>query len=93
MTNERAIEILEDLSSFICNPKSLHWSASEIGKAIYFAQQKAEDEITSQVLSDYRDWLEFGQPFYHSLDHFNDAITTAIETLKNNHNELQGKIK
>jgi hypothetical protein len=83
MTNERAIEILEDLHDWLSNCKPLHWSASEIGKAIYFTKLKSRDE-SDLILFDYRDWLEFGQPFYHSLSSLISALYFAIETLKSN---------
>lgn len=84
MTNERAIEILEDLSAWLCQGKSLYWSASEIGKAIVHAKVAIYPLFAAKVLHDYIDWLEFGKPFYHSLNHFNDALSIAIETLKVN---------
>jgi len=83
MTNERTIEILQDLSAWLNDSQPLHWSASEIGQAIYFTKLKSRDE-SDLILFDYRDWLEFGQPFYHSLQQLNDCLTIAIETLKSN---------
>ena len=84
MTNERAIEILQDFLAWFNDGQPLHWSSTEIGLAIYFADFEIEDKFASTVLNSFRRWLEFGKPFYHSLDHFNDALSIAIETLKAN---------
>ena len=84
MTNERAIEILEDLSAWLSQGKSLYWSASEISKAIVHTKVEIYSLFAATVLHDYVDWLEFGKPFYHSLSNLIDALDFTIETLKAN---------
>lgn len=84
MTNERAIEILNDYLAWFNDGQPLHWSSAEIGLAIHFAELEIEDKFASTVLNSFRCWLEFGQPFYHSLQQLNDCLSIAIETLKAN---------
>lgn len=84
MKNERAIEILKDLSAWINDDKSLYWSAGEISKAVAYAKVEIYPLFAAKVLQDYRDWLEFGKPFYHTLGHLNSALSIAIETLQLN---------
>ena len=84
MTNERAIEILEDLYGWLYDAEPLHYSAAEIAKAIQYFKSETELDETVQVLNDYRNWLEFGQPFYHSLDKFVGYLSMAIIELSFN---------
>ena len=84
MTNERAIEILTDYQAWLSDGQPLHWSASEIGLAIHFAELEINSILAAKVLKDYRNWLEFGQPFYHRLANLFDALSIAIETLNTN---------
>ena len=84
MTNKRAIEILTDYQAWLSDGQPLHWNASEIGLAIYFAELEINSILAATILQDYRNWLEFGQPFYHRLDNLIDALSIAIETLKSN---------
>jgi hypothetical protein len=84
MTNKRAIEILTDYLDWLNDSKPLHWSAAEVGNAIFYAELDIDSILVAKVLKDYRDWLEFGQPFYHKLDNLSDALSIAIETLKSN---------
>jgi len=83
MTNERAIEILQDLHDWLNDSQPLHWSPSEISQAIYLNRLKIRNEYDF-ILFDYRDWLESGQPFYHSLSSLISALNFAIESLKSN---------
>lgn len=84
MTNERAKEILTDCQAWLSNAEPLHWNASEIGLAINFAAIEMGSILATEVLKDYRNWLEFGQPFYHRIDNLIDALSIAIETLNTN---------
>jgi hypothetical protein len=84
MTNKRAIEILTDYLDWLNDSKPLHWSAAEVGNAIFYAELDIDSILVAKVLKDYRDWLEFGQPFYHKLDNLIDALSIAIETLNTN---------
>lgn len=89
MTNERAIEILEDLSAWLSNAQPLPWSAAEISSSLNLAIKLINNRPKSyynheliKLLNGYRNWLEFGQPFYHSLQQLKDCLSIAIETLK-----------
>ncbi len=84
MTNERAIQILEDYLTWINENEPLHWSAFKIALAMHVANLKIEDDFVVAVLNKYREWLEFGQPFYHSIQQLKDCLSIAIKTLKNN---------
>ena len=84
MTNKRAIEILTDYQAWLSDGQSLPWNASEIGLAIHFAELEINSILAAKVLKDYRNWLEFGQPFYHRVDNLIDALSIAIETLNTN---------
>lgn len=80
MTKLRAIEILQDLSTWLNDGEVLHWSSAEIGSALNYVQ----NDLSIEVLYSYQDWLVFGRPFYYSRKKLNDSIKTAIETLKSN---------
>ena len=82
MTNERAIAILMNYREWLNNNESLHWSASEVSSAIRFAEREFKDKNDAAIFRDYRNWIEFGEPFFYRLEELNEHLFIAIENLK-----------
>jgi hypothetical protein len=82
MTKERAIEILTNYHAWLSNNEGLYWSASEVNSAIRFAEPEFKDENAATIIREHRNWIEFGQPFFHTLEVLNESLIIAVENLK-----------